>query len=267
MPREGSPRSDFNPSQNSKRSRRSAASPAHLRASRRLRPPPMARRTLVRLPAPLPAPEKSSHVSPVIWVLFGGVLVFAALASAQWAKNARAAEKIPAPSCLHLAAPKPPDFALTIPAPEAPAPRTKWRSPRRRKPPETKPAESKSESANAQPPSDAAQTGRALASSLAIEFPAKQKSARQQELERTRPWPLSAARRQSLRRNQVPAPADPQARYLVGWTLSAGRQSAASGEEDSAALGCQLRQSRAPASQASFGSSSPAPLRQNDCQT
>src|SRR5271170_5488167 len=42
--------------------------------------PPLGAPTLVHLPSSPPAQANSSHVSPIIWVLFGGVLVFTLLA-------------------------------------------------------------------------------------------------------------------------------------------------------------------------------------------
>jgi serine/threonine protein kinase len=142
--------------------------------------------TLVRLPSPAAVQEKSSHVSPVIWVLFGGVLVFAGLAGAQWAKNAKAAEQIPPPPS--LPAPKPPDFALTNPASESPASvETKAA-----KPAEKKPAEKKPEAVVPQAPpptTEAAEPSKPVSTGgfPAVELPGKKKSARQQELEGTTP--------------------------------------------------------------------------------
>jgi hypothetical protein len=142
--------------------------------------------TLVHLPSPAAVQEKSSHVSPVIWVLFGGVLVFAGLAGAQWAKNAKAAEQIPPPPS--LPAPKPPDFALTNPASESPAPvETKAA-----KPVEKKPVEKKAEAVVPQAPpptTEAAEPSKPVSTGgfPAVELPGKKKSARQQELEGTTP--------------------------------------------------------------------------------
>jgi serine/threonine protein kinase len=145
---------------------------------------------LVRLPAPSPVEQKSSRVSPVIWVLFGGVLVLAGLAGAQWAKNAKNAELIaPPPLPSTLAAPKPPDFALNF-APATPAPA----EPVVKKAPEAKPPENKKQAANAQPPASAAPDSSTEATKPVatgvfprIELPGKPKSARQQALESDAP--------------------------------------------------------------------------------
>lgn len=149
---------------------------------------PLGAPTLVRLPSPAAVQEKSSHVSPIIWVLFGGVLVFAGLAGAQWAKNAKAAEQIPAPPALPM--PKPPEFALTIPAPEAPAPAETKAA----KPPEKKPVEKKADAVVPHAPPPTAETAEpakpvSTGGFPAVELPGKKKSARQQELEGTTPPP------------------------------------------------------------------------------
>ncbi len=156
--------------------------------------PPLGTPTLVHLPAPAPPREKSSRVSPVIWVLFGAVLVLTLLSGGQWAKKAKAAEQIPAPPSLPT--PKPPDFALASPVPETPAPvETKAAE---SKPVEKKPAEKKTVAAVPQPPSatDAPEPAKPVSTGSfpAVELPGKQKSARQQELEGTAP-PASVQQR------------------------------------------------------------------------
>ncbi len=140
--------------------------------------------TLVHLP-PSPVHEKSSRVSPILWVLFGGVLVFAGLAGAQWAKNAKNAEQIPPPRA--FPAPKPPDFALTIPKPVTPAEAKAVVA----KPAEKKPVEKNAEAVvpQAPPTTEAATPPKPVSTGgfPAVELPGKKKSARQQELEGTAP--------------------------------------------------------------------------------
>jgi serine/threonine protein kinase len=63
----------------------------------------------------LSVPEtKDRRTSPLVWVLVGASLVTAGLVAAHWVKVARDAEQIAAPQL--LPAPKPPEFALTIPS-------------------------------------------------------------------------------------------------------------------------------------------------------
>ena len=148
---------------------------------------------LVRLPAPSHVEQKSSRVSPVIWVLFGGVLVFAGLAGAQWAKNAKNAELISPPPLPLTLAPKPPDFALTF-APAAPASAEAKPKPVVKRATEAKTPENKQQATSAQTPAttkpDApADATKPVATGVfpRIELPGKPKSARQQELESDAP--------------------------------------------------------------------------------
>ena len=69
-------------------------------------------------PAPLPLPttptaRKSHRVSPFVWIVFGAGLVSTGLAVAHWAQVVKNANQIPA--LPYPPAPKPPEFALTIP--------------------------------------------------------------------------------------------------------------------------------------------------------
>jgi serine/threonine protein kinase len=68
----------------------------------------------------VPSPEKPAprRALGLLWALLGAGTVLAALGGLHWAAIAKSAEQIPPPA--NLAVPKPPDFALSIPAP-APA--------------------------------------------------------------------------------------------------------------------------------------------------
>ncbi len=59
------------------------------------------------------APKRKS-AAPIAWVLLGGILTLAGLGAARWVMQAEAAEQLPAPA--PAATPRPPEFALEIPA-------------------------------------------------------------------------------------------------------------------------------------------------------
>jgi Protein kinase domain/SPOR domain len=70
----------------------------------------------------IPGKAEPGRTSAVAWLLLGALTVLAGLAGGRWYKTVQSAEQIPAPA--RLPAPKPPDFAFTIPAsaPSAEAP-------------------------------------------------------------------------------------------------------------------------------------------------
>ncbi len=68
--------------------------------------------------ATIPHPP-TRRTSPLVWILFGALLVVGALSGLHWLGVVQAANRIPSPEA--AAPPKPPDFAYVIPAP-APAP-------------------------------------------------------------------------------------------------------------------------------------------------
>lgn len=177
---------------------------------------------LVHLPAAPVAKDRGSHVSPILWILFGGALVFAALASAQWAKNAKQAKMIPAPSLpTSLAAPKAPDLAFNIPAAAAPsgtttsepasaAPKTVAK-----KPPEEQSDNVAEQPSSAKPASSDVTKPVATGVFPRIELPGKPKSARQQQLESDAPPPDVQQRADKAFGENVKPPADPQAEQYL----------------------------------------------------
>ncbi|HTS11834.1 MAG TPA: protein kinase [Candidatus Limnocylindrales bacterium] len=133
-------------------------------------------------------PPKSSRVSPIVWLLVGAAAVFGGLSAAHWAKVAKSAEQIPAPAA--IAAPKPPDFALTLPAAtdsSAPTSAPAAAESSAAKQPEKK-APSKPAAAKPQPSTHSTVFP-------PVELPGKKKSARQQELEGTTPAPPAVQER------------------------------------------------------------------------
>ncbi|MGD0955656.1 MAG: protein kinase [Candidatus Acidiferrales bacterium] len=78
---------------------------------------PPGRATLPLPPQPLRASSTArKHVSPVVWLFLGGALVFVALAGWRWVQVTQAAENLLAST--RFPAPKPPDFALNVSAPQ-----------------------------------------------------------------------------------------------------------------------------------------------------
>jgi hypothetical protein len=81
---------------------------------------PAPRVTSSHTPTPMPAapaPEKNAprRAHGLLWALVGAGTVLAALGGLHWAAVGKSVEEIPPPS--RLAAPKPPEFALSVPAP------------------------------------------------------------------------------------------------------------------------------------------------------
>ena len=75
------------------------------------------------------AKPEPKHTPPIVWVLFGALLVVGGAAASRWAAAAKSAEQLPPPA--HSPSPKPPEFAYVIPvalAPDAPAPSSKPRA-------------------------------------------------------------------------------------------------------------------------------------------
>lgn len=72
------------------------------------------------IPAAIAPPIKSEpkHTPAIVWVIMGALLVVGGASASRWVKAAKSAEQLPPPA--NLPAPKPPEFAFTIPA--APTP-------------------------------------------------------------------------------------------------------------------------------------------------
>jgi len=186
-----------------------AATPAPVYAAT---PPP---RAILSSP-----PQKSSRLSPIVWLLLGAAAVFGGLSAGHWYGVAKSAEKIappPAPT-----APKPPDFALTIPAPESPAPDASAApastpagaesaaKPAEKKP-ATKPAAKTADAAKTQPPVHA-NSG----VFPPVELPGKKKSARQQQLEGTTAPPAVQQRANKAFGEGIPQDAQASTYLWVG---------------------------------------------------
>jgi hypothetical protein len=76
---------------------------------------PRAAAAVAAAPIPQPAPRRTS---PLVWILFGALLVVGALSGLHWLGVVQAANRISPPEA--AAPPKPPDFAYVIPAPPPP---------------------------------------------------------------------------------------------------------------------------------------------------
>jgi serine/threonine protein kinase len=87
-------------------------------------PPSVPRTNSSHSSTPAPAIAAAIKAEPkgtpaIVWVLVGASIVLGAAAASRWAAAAKSAEQLPPPA--HLPAPKPPQFALVIPTPPAPA--------------------------------------------------------------------------------------------------------------------------------------------------